>query len=94
MGVEIELRSQQRKKYIDLPVYVPFESIAKRRFLCFSLKQLSVEADRICSGREFQYFTHEYVILFLSDEQFGFGRLKRSGLRIFLENISETGDLM
>ena len=88
------MRWTTTKKEVSLPVYVPFESIAKRRFLCLSLKQLSVEADRICSGREFQYFTHEYIILFLSDELFGFGRLKRSGLRIFLENISETGDLM
>ena len=83
------------KKFLpgELILY-SFVKDVKRCFLCLSLKQLIVEAARICIGREFQYFTHAYTILCLSDVELGFGKLKRRGLRVFLEKILETGDLM
>ena len=67
---------------------------SSRCFLCLLLKLFKVEAALIFSGREFQYLTEEYTILFLSDVELGFGRLKRNGLRMFLVKIWETGDPM
>ena len=67
---------------------------SSRWFLCLLLKLFKVEAALIFSGREFQYLTEEYTILFLSDVELGFGRLKRDGLRTFLVKIWETGDPM
>ena len=67
---------------------------SSRCFLCLLLKLFKVEAALIFSGREFQYLTEEYTILFLSDVELGFGRLKRNGLRMFFVKIWETGDPM
>ena len=63
----------------------------RRYFLCFSLKLFKVVAFRICIGIEFQYFTLEYTILFLSDVLSGFGRLNRLGFLSLRLKISDTG---